>query len=120
MHDFGNRWLCLLSVVVLVGCGQTAPPVKAPVVPLVEVSQPIADKESDYEDFIGRTDAVSRVEIRARVSGYLVKVNFKDGDIVKQGDLLYKIDARPFQAAMDQAKADIERLDASKTLLTIQ
>jgi RND family efflux transporter MFP subunit len=120
MHDFGNRWLCLLSVVVLVGCGQTAPPVKAPAVPLVEVSQPIADKESDYEDFIGRTDAVSRVEIRARVSGYLVKVNFKDGDIVKQGDLLYKIDARPFQAALDQAKADIERLDASKKLLTIQ
>lgn len=120
MHDFGNRWLCLLSVVVLVGCGQTPPPLKAPAVPLVEVSQPIADKVSDYKDFIGRTDAVSRVEIRARVSGYLVQVNFKDGDIVKEGELLYEIDPRPFQAALDQAKADIERLDASKKLLTIQ
>jgi len=120
MRDFGNRWLCLLSVVALVGCGQTAPPLKTPAVPLVAVSQPIADKVSDYKDFIGRTDAVSRVEIRARVSGYLVKVNFKDGDIVKQGELLYEIDPRPFQATLDQAKADIERLDASKKLLTIQ
>ena len=54
------------------------------------------------------------------MSGYLVKVNFKDGDIVKEDDLLYQIDPRPFQADLDQAKGNVERLEAEKKLLAIQ
>lgn len=120
MHAFCRRSLCLWAIVGLAGCGPTPPVVKAPPVPAVNVSAPIAKEVADYEDFIGRTDAVSRVEIRPRVSGYIVKVNFKDGAIVKQGELLYKIDARPFQAVLDQTKGQVERLEAEKKLLVIQ
>ena len=57
----------------------------------------------DYVDFTGRTDAVESVDVRARVTGYLDKVAFKEGDEVKKDDLLFKIDPRPFQAQYDQA-----------------
>ena len=55
----------------------------------------------DYDEYVGRFVAVESVEVRARVSGYLEKVHFKDGQIVKQGDLLFTIDKRPFQNALD-------------------
>ncbi len=55
------------------------------------------------------------------MSGYLIKVNFKDGDdTIKEGDLLYEIDPRPFQADLDQANGNVERLEAEKKLLAIQ
>jgi RND family efflux transporter MFP subunit len=118
-----NRCLCLLScglgIMLLPGC-TPAPPPAAPVAPIVTVALPIEREVVDHEEFTGRTDAVSRVDIRARVSGYLVKVNFKDGDIVKLNDLLYQIDPRPFQADLDLAKGMVEKLDAQKKLLDIQ
>lgn len=88
--------------------------------PAVTVALPIERDVVDHEDFTGRTDAVSRVDVRARVSGYLVKVNFKDGDIVKLDELLYEIDPRPFQAELDMAKGTYERLEAQKKLMDIQ
>jgi membrane fusion protein, multidrug efflux system len=93
------------------GC-ETNPKAKEPQVPQVVVARPIAKEVRDHEEFTGRTDAVSKVDIRARVSGYLVKVCFKDGDDVKQDQLLYEIDPRPFQADLDQAKGNVERLEA--------
>jgi RND family efflux transporter MFP subunit len=75
---------------------------------------------TNYEEFTGYTDAASTVDIRARVSGYLIKVNFRDGDVVKQGDVLYQIDPRPFQATLDQAKGELESLEAKKKLLDVQ
>ena len=105
--------------VIFSGC-QQAPPIAPPPTPKVTVARPIARKSTDYEDFTGRTDAVSTVDIRARVTGYLDKVNFKDGDVVKENDLLYQIDPRPFQASLDQAKAEVERLEADKKLMVIQ
>ena len=77
-------------------------------------------RSSNYEDFIGRTDAKDKVAIRARVSGYLMKVAFKDGAIVKKDELLYQIDPRPFQATLDEAKGQLERLEAQKKLVDIQ
>ena len=105
---------------ILSGCGSEPPPAKPPL-PVVSVAIPVAKEVIDYEDFTGNTDAVSKVEIRARVSGYLIKVNFKDGDdTIKEGDLLYEIDPRPFQADLDQANGNVERLEAEKKLLAIQ
>jgi RND family efflux transporter MFP subunit len=118
-----NRSLCpacvVLALSLLAGCGHKAP-ATAPVVPAVSVSQPIQRVVVDHEDFTGRTDAVSRVDIRARVSGYLVKVKFKDGDIVKKDTLLYEIDPRPFEDSLAAAKGTLERLEAEKKLLEIQ
>ena len=116
------RLPCLLCVfaAALAGCSHGPPAAVAPPEPLVTVSRPIVREIADYEDYTGRTDAVSTVDVRARVSGYLVKVNFADGDVVKQGDLLYQIDPRPFQADLDQAKGQVERLEAQKKLFAIQ
>jgi RND family efflux transporter MFP subunit len=90
----------------------------APKPPVVIVAKPVMDYVSDYEDFTGRTDAVFSVEIRARVSGFLDKVHFKDGDEVKEGDLLFEIDSRPYKANFDrteatlaQSRAHFERID---------
>jgi RND family efflux transporter MFP subunit len=61
----------------------------------------------DHDEYVGRFVAVDSVEVRARVSGYLESVHFNDGQIVKQGDLLFTIDKRPFQNALDQARANL-------------
>lgn len=113
------RWVLLGSGLLLIGCREE-PMQQAPTVPLVSAAQTKEISLADHEDLIGRTDAVSKVDIRARVSGYLVKVSFKDGDVVKQGDLLYQIDPRPFQETLDQALGQVERLEADKKLMTIQ
>jgi RND family efflux transporter MFP subunit len=76
------------------------------------VALPIEQKTLDCEEFTGRTEAVESVEIRARVTGYLDKICFRDGADVKQGDLLFEIDPRPFQATYDQATAQVKLRDA--------
>ena len=63
------------------------------------VSKPLSRVVTDYFEFPGQTAAIGEVEVRARVTGYLIKVNFEDGQDVKKGDLLYEIDPRPYQAA---------------------
>ena len=109
----------LLVLALVTGCGGP-PPVAPPVPPRVTVSVPVMRDVTDYEEFTGYTDAASTVNIRARVAGYLIKVNFKDGAVVKEGDLLYEIDPRPFQDALDQALGQVESLQAKKKLLAIQ
>ncbi|MCI0639890.1 MAG: efflux RND transporter periplasmic adaptor subunit [Gemmataceae bacterium] len=107
--------LCLA----LVGCNRE--PVEDPVAgPLtVSVSYPIEREVTDYADFTGRTAAVESVEVRARVWGFLDKVNFKEGALVEKGDVLLEIDPRTYQAALAQAEgnlasgtAKLKRLDA--------
>jgi RND family efflux transporter MFP subunit len=80
--------------------------------PVVMVSRPVEREITDYAEFTGRTAAVDTVEVRARVSGYLVKVNFQEGAVVKKGDLLLQIDPRPFQAVLDQAKGQVAQWEA--------
>ncbi len=77
--------------------------------PEVSVSQPISQKITEWDEYTGRFDAVEEVEVRARVSGYLDKVNFTDGQEVKAGDLLFEIDPRPFERALEQAKAELNQ-----------
>ena len=75
--------------------------------PAVTVSRPLVESMIDWDEYTGRFDAIDTVEIRARVSGYLDTIAFKDGQMVAKGDLLYVIDARPFERAVEQAKAEL-------------
>ena len=84
----------------------------APPPPAVTVANPIQRTIVDQDEYVGRFVAVDSVEIRARVSGYLEKIHFTDGQMVKEGDLLFTIDKRPFQTALDQARATLERARA--------
>jgi len=82
-----------------------APP-SAP--PAVTVAKPIVKEVVERDDYVGRFEAIDAVEIRARVSGYLQTVSFRDGAIVKLGDPLFTIDKRPYQAALDQAELNLQ------------
>jgi RND family efflux transporter MFP subunit len=94
-------------VPLLFGCGE-AQKQAAPPPPKVTVAKPVKRTIVDQDEYVGRFVAVYSVEVRARVSGYLDKVHFQDGQIVQQGDLLYTIDKRPFQNTLDQARANLE------------
>ena len=101
-------------VLALAGCGGAKPQVAALPPPEVGVS-PVVEKDVvDFFETTGRTAAVDSVDIRARVSGYLVKVNFKDGDQVEKGDVLFEIDPRPFEAQEQQAEGELARWEAQK------
>src|SRR5712671_2137949 len=97
------------------GCGKPAPKT-APPPPVVSVVQPISREIVEWDDYIGRLEAPETVEIRARVSGYLDKVHFKEGKEVKKGDLLFTIDPRPYQAEFDLADAQYERAQSQADL----
>src|SRR5882672_9334001 len=75
--------------------------------PVVAVSQPVQREIVEWDEYTGRFDAVETVEMRARVSGHLTEVRFKDGQRVKQGELLFVIDQRPFERALEQARAEL-------------
>jgi RND family efflux transporter MFP subunit len=96
----------------LAGCAKAPAeaPVAAPV--SVTVSQPIEQEVTDYADFTGRTAAVDSVEVRARVWGYLEKVNFKEGALVKKGDVLFEIDPRLYRADLDRARGTVAQYEA--------
>jgi multidrug efflux system membrane fusion protein len=80
------------------------------------VSQAVERTVTDYADFTGRTNAVESVDIRARVSGYLVKMPFKEGAEVKKGALLFEVDPRPYQAQLDQAQGQVNLYKAQLAL----
>jgi membrane fusion protein, multidrug efflux system len=90
-------------------CQKATPPqaAGAPPPPPVTVNQPISKEVVEWDEYQGRIEAVDSVEVRARATGYLESVNFKDGDEVKKGDLLFVIDPRPYQADLDRANADL-------------
>jgi RND family efflux transporter MFP subunit len=91
----------------LAGCGQGQKQAAAPP-PKVTIAKPTERAIVDQDEYVGRFVPVDVVEIRARVSGYLDRIHFIDGQIVKQGDLLFTIDKRPFQNTLDQARANLE------------
>jgi RND family efflux transporter MFP subunit len=104
-------FLCLTSAVLLVACGAKPPP--PPPTPSVTVATPRVKKVVDWDDFVGQFVAVDAVDVRPRVSGYLQSVNFKDGDIVRKDALLFVIDPRPYQAALDQARGQVAHAEAA-------
>lgn len=78
----------------------------------VTVSKPLAKRITRWDEYSGRFEAVNTVEVRARVSGFIDKVNFKDGQLVKDGDLLFTLDKRPYELAVESARADVARFEA--------
>ena len=98
------------------GCAQKHPQAAETPPPVVLVSRPLERNVTDYQVFTARTQAVQSVEVKARVSGFLTKVLVQDGADVKEGDVLFQIDDRPYKAALDQAKATLSRARASLDL----
>ena len=106
------RLLSVALAAVLVGCGQSQQ-AAAPPDPVVTVAHPAQKAVVEQDEYVGRFVAVDSVEVRARVSGYLDQVHFTDGQIVKQGDLLFTVDKRPFQTSLDQASANLAQARAN-------
>jgi RND family efflux transporter MFP subunit len=100
----------------LVGCSQF-PPEEQPPPPAVTVSYPLERDVTDTIDFTGRTAAVDQVKVQARVWGSLEKINFVEGAEVKKGDVLFVIDQRPYNAALERAEADVAQSEAHKKRL---
>ncbi|MGJ0507203.1 MAG: efflux RND transporter periplasmic adaptor subunit [Methylocystis sp.] len=92
-----------------------APP---PPLPSVTAAHPLAQTVPRWDEFTGRLVAMQRVEVRPRVSGAVDKIHFGDGQIVKAGDLLFTIDPRPYQIAVDSARADVARMQAQTAMLS--
>ncbi len=105
-----------LLVALAAGCATSAAEPTALPPPIVTVSKPVVREVADFADFTGRIEAESSVDIRARVSGYLIKMPFVEGAEVKAGDLLFEIDPRPYQAQVDEAKAQVAMKKATLKL----
>ncbi|MBI1363743.1 MAG: efflux RND transporter periplasmic adaptor subunit [Proteobacteria bacterium] len=97
----------LLATVLLSGCGGSQEQAQQGGMP-VKVAPPTQQKLTEWDEFTGRFQARERVEIRARVSGYLDQIKFADGQMVKKDDVLFVIDQRPFQIALDRAEASLD------------
>ncbi len=98
----------------LIGCEGQQP--QAPPPPNVTVSKPVIEEVMEWDEYTGRLEAVDTVDVRARVSGYLESIHFKDGQTVKEGDLLFVIDPRPYQAELDRALAQSKLAKARLSL----
>lgn len=107
MRPVARFALPLAIATFVASCGERQQQGGAPPPPAVTVAKPVKRTVFDYDEYVGRFTAINSVEVRARVSGYLDKLHFKDGQLVKQGDLLFTIDKRPFQNTLDQARANL-------------
>ena len=101
--------LAPIAALVLSACArnEAANAPAAPPAPQVSVAAAVSRQVTDAEEFTGRFEAVERVEVRPRVSGYISSVNFKDGSEVHKGDVLFVIDPRPYVAERDKARAQL-------------
>jgi RND family efflux transporter MFP subunit len=103
----------LILAAALAGCGDSQNRAAGPPPTAVTVAKPVQRSIVDQDQYVGRFVAVDLVEIRGRLSGYLSNIHFQDGQMVKQGDLLFTIDRRPFQIVLDQVRANLELAKAN-------
>ncbi len=97
---------------------EATPSASAPVAATVDVATVVNRNITDWQSYSGRLEAVDRVDIRPQVSGTLTAVHFKDGSLVKKGDVLFTIDPRPYQAEVERAQAQLAAADANVTFTT--
>ena len=126
--SLGRFSLLLLMASALSACGERPQQQAAAAPPPVTVAQPVERTVTDWDEFTGRFEAVEEVQIRPRVGGYVTNVEFKDGDMVHAGDLLY-LRFRPFEAVAAQAdgqladaraKAELAKRDLDRGLALVQ
>lgn len=112
LRAFSSILMVILTSLTLAACDNSQAEENAaggpPPAAKVTVAEPMRETIGDYREFSGRFEASESVEIKARVSGYLTQAPFKEGGMVKKGDLLFVIDPRPFQAALKKADADVK------------
>ena len=124
----GTTLLLLLLAVAAAALGyrywgfwQTSQPApSAPPPPTVTVAKPLVKELVEWKDFTGQFQAVESVDVRARVSGYLESINFTDGQVIKKGDLLFVIEPKPYELALETAKAQQAQAEAQLELAKAQ
>ncbi|HEV7716578.1 MAG TPA: efflux RND transporter periplasmic adaptor subunit, partial [Steroidobacteraceae bacterium] len=109
-----------IALLCLCACGKSGGAGGAPPPPEVSVAKVVEKKVKDWDDFTGKLEAIETVEIRPRVSGYIDQVAFTEGKLVKQGELLFVIDPRPYQAERDRTAADLQRFQTALDLARIE
>jgi multidrug efflux system membrane fusion protein len=109
----------LLVAYFVAGCDGAPVAKSGPPPPLVTVATPLPKRITEWDEYTGRFAAVETVEVRARVSGFIDSIHFKEGQIVKQGDLLFVIDPRPYKFAVEQTKAEVERAKAKLQIASL-
>lgn len=119
-HYLAVPLLGALATAVLTACSSQAAPAGPPQAPQVSVATVLAEPVQRWDEFTGRVSAVDAVDLRPRVSGYVQRVAFAEGQEVRKGDLLFVIDPRPYRATLDQAQAQLERARSEASLATAQ
>src|ERR1700722_16467009 len=114
--------LLLAGTAFLCGAGCKPKPPAAPPSPTVEVAAVTQADVPIYHEWIGTLDGLVNATIRAQVTGYLLTQDYREGDAIKKGDLLFQIDPRPFQAMLDQAQGQQSQAEArfGKTELDVK
>jgi RND family efflux transporter MFP subunit len=112
IHTVVSFTLAIAACAPTAGCRREPPAVASLPPPQVSVAAPIEREVVDFDEYTGRLAAIEEVDVRARVRGYLIKVNFTEGSEVKQGEVLFEIDPRPFQAELDAAKGQVAQWEA--------
>ncbi|MGX5736906.1 efflux RND transporter periplasmic adaptor subunit [Bosea thiooxidans] len=114
-----SRFVGVVLTAVLASTGLTAFDAAAqgaPPAPPVQVATPLAKRITNWDEYTGRFEASEQVDVRARVSGFIESVHFQDGSLVQKGDLLFTIDQRPYQLAVEVARAEVVRAKAQVEL----
>lgn len=117
-HIFKNLVLGSIASLVLVACGnpEVTSQAGAPAAPQVSVAEVVHERITEWDEFTGRLEAPQTVSLVPRVSGYIEQVNFIEGTLVTEGDLLFQIDSRPFAAEVARLKAELESALSAQTL----
>src|SRR6202045_535121 len=116
LHICNERLIIVALSLWLAGCNNQQPATLGLPAPEVTVSKPELKEVVNWNEFTGRTAAVKLVNVTPRVSGYIVDIPFKEGDIVHKGYLLFQIDPRPYQHACEQAVGQLQQAQANQQL----